>query len=281
MPDIRHPTDSLLTPECDGNQFSLNREQCRDIGEKLSERYKTARPFPSIVLEKFLSDSILSRVWDEFPKPMEGRFENSQSRLKTGYQLDRIDSPFINGLICSLNSANFLVFLEKMTGIKGLIPDPLQLGGGLHETRRGGHLSIHADFNIHPHLKLSRRLNLILFLNPKWESSWGGQLELWERDMSACVLKVEPKIGNAVVFNTDADSFHGHPDPLMCPDNVTRRSLALYYYTALPADADLQQSRTTDFRVRPGSKDKRDYKTSVRHLVRDLCPPILYRRLYR
>ena len=34
-----------------------------------------------------------------------------------------------------------------------------------------------------------------------------------------------------VIFNTTDFSFHGHPEPLKCPDNVTRKSLALYYYT--------------------------------------------------
>ena len=161
-----------------------------------------------------------------------------------------------------------------MTGIKGLIPDPHQAGGGLHETATGGHLSIHADFNIHPKLNLRRRMNLILFLNHDWKSSYGGELELWEKDMSACAKSVSPQIGRAVVFNTEDDSFHGHPEPLTCPEDVFRRSLALYYYT-IPQPGELDQKRTTDFRARPGSADA--FKASGgKNWARKWLPPVIY-----
>lgn len=275
--DAMIETKSLLRLEERQGFLALDRAQCVGVGKELAASYQSAVPFPHAVLESFLAEDLLTRVAAEFPPPAPGRFDDAQSRFKTGYQLDRIESPLINALINALNSHAFLDFLVEMTGIKGLMGDPYQLGGGLHETRRGGHLSIHADFNMHPRLKLKRRLNLILFLNRDWDPAFGGALELWARDMSACRASVLPEIGRAVIFNTDADSFHGHPDPLTCPKDRTRRSLAMYYYAA---DAELestQMSRTTDFRVRPGSHDKPDVKTKARHLLRDLTPPMLWR----
>ena len=60
-------------------------------------------------------------------------------------------------------------------------------GGGLHQTLRGGHLNIHADFTTHHvHEHWARRVNILLYLNEEWHDDWGGRLELWDRDMTAC-----------------------------------------------------------------------------------------------
>lgn len=268
----------LSVREDDGFLF-LDREQCVEAGRALHAAYAAAQPFPHGVFDNFLPADVLDRTIAEFPPNAPGRFSDANSRLKTGYQLERIRSPYINALINALNSHAFLDFLVELTGIPGLIGDPYQVGGGLHETRRGGHLSIHADFNMHPRLKLRRRLNLILFLNHDWDPSFGGALELWERDMSACHSSVLPEFGRAVIFNTDSDSFHGHPDPLACPEDRTRRSLALYYYSYDGALEASTRSHTTDFRARPGSTDKVDWRNRAENLMRDLTPPLIYRWL--
>ena len=96
-------------------------------------------------------------------------------------------------------------------------------------------------------------MNVIVYLNEGWREEWGGALELWNRDMSACVAKVAPLFNRVAIFNTDADSFHGLPDALQCPEGVTRKSLALYYFT------DEQQPfmvRSTEYRARPGDGAK-------------------------
>lgn len=268
-----------LNPRVIGETIFFDRAECRALGDALYPEYVNNNPFPHIVIDDLLPKDILYRVLGEFPKRAKGRFDDDHSRLKTGYQMEKITSPLITNLIDALNSSPFLDFLERMTGIKGLITDPHQAGGGLHETAQGGHLSIHADFNMHPHLRTRRRMNLILFLNENWQDDYGGALELWETDMSAKAKAVMPVIGRAVVFNTESDTFHGHPDPLTCPDNIYRRSLALYYYTVPEEVHLLERSHSTDFRRRPGSKDNLQLSAKLRELAIDLTPPALYRAL--
>src|SRR5438046_411619 len=89
--------------------------------------------------------------------------------------------------------------LAHFPSIAGLISDPHFVGGGLHETKIGGHLGIHADFNIHEQLKLERKLNLLIYLNEDWPEEFGGALELWDRSMRACEKKVAPLFGRAVI----------------------------------------------------------------------------------
>src|SRR6185436_17882303 len=131
--------------------------------------------------------------------------------------------------IWGLNSQVFLTYLETLTGIEGLIPDPHLFGGGLHQIVPGGFLKVHADFNRHEKLKLDRRLNVLIYLNRDWKEEYGGHLELWNRDMSRPERRVLPLFNRCVVFSTTDFSYHGHPDPLRCPEGRTRKSIAMYY----------------------------------------------------
>ncbi|WP_340315370.1 2OG-Fe(II) oxygenase [Rhizorhabdus argentea] len=257
--------------------------QCRKIGAGHAAAYAAAQPFPHIVLDELLDPALLRDMAARFPSA-EGKsfFDRDQERLKFQFAPDEIIDARLRHLLLELNAPAFLGFLEALTGIGGLIPDPYYIGGGLHETRPGGHLSIHADFNLHKQMLVERRLNLLIYLNDDWLPDYGGDLELWDRDMKACAAKVAPILGRAVIFNTDADSYHGHPEPLACPPGRSRRSIATYYYTA-PQTEDLR-SRTTSFRRRPGSSDRRDMRVAVDHLIRNWVPPRLQplaRRLNR
>ena len=66
------------------------------------------------------------------------------------------------------------------------------------------------------------------------------------------VKSVTPVWNRCVIFNTDADSYHGHPDPLATPEGVLRRSVALYYYTASKAVYEEVPNRSTMYAARPG-----------------------------
>ena len=144
------------------------------------------------------------------------------------------------------------IYLEKITGIRSLIADHDLGSGGVHRSSRGGFLNIHADFTVHPYKKnWHRRVNLLVYLNEKWEDNWGGKLELWDKKMNNCVKKISPIFNRCVIFNTDYDSFHGHPEPMTCPDNIYRKSIALYYYTEAKNDV---KTIATNYKARP--KDK-------------------------
>src|SRR5260221_1588329 len=257
---------------------ALDDAECKALGQSLSDQYRNAHPFPHIVIDDFLDSDVLRNVLKDFPSS-EGKqfFDREQERLKFQYQPGEVSSGLVRNLFAELNSRAFLGFLQELTGIEGLIPDPYFEGGGLHETKRGGHLGVHADFNVHDRLKLERRLNLLIYLNEDWDESFGGELELWNKQMSECAVRVKPVFGRAVIFNTALDSFHGHPDPLNCPPQRSRRSIATYYYTAAEEGLPALPRRTTNFRPRPGSDDKRDWQVRRHHFVNDWVPPKLQR----
>lgn len=252
-----------------------------DRGRELRDAYVSASPFPHIVIDDFLPASILDLCLEHFPvapDPDSVSFDRAQERYKTSFNPDYLAPP-VRSFFYSLNSRPFIRFLENLTGIDGLIPDPFFVGGGFHQTTNGGHLSVHADFNLHKALGVERRLNILIYLNRDWDVSYGGALELWDREMKQCVKRIVPEYGRCVVFSTTDVSFHGHPEPVAHPRGLPRRSIALYYYTATWDGS--KRSRTTHFQARPGTRDGFDWAVKSREWLDDLLPPIVKRAWLR
>jgi hypothetical protein len=200
---------------------------------QLRPTYENAQPFPHIVIDGLFPDAELDAVLALFPGPNDlawRRFDNArEKKLGSTYKTDL--APVLRDFLYFMNSAAVLEFLQALTGIDGLIPDPYYGGAGLHQILPGGFLDVHADFNWHPLLRLDRRLNLIVYLNRDWQEAYGGHIELWNRDMTRCEDKVLPLFNRTVIFNTTDFSFHGHPHPLACPEPMSRKSVSLYYYS--------------------------------------------------
>lgn len=219
----------------------FDEQQLAHLARERASAYRTAEPFPHLVEDGLLHPSILERVLDEFEAMDRGGWHVTAAPHERKWSIEdawRV-GPFTSALIAQLNAGRFINFLEELTGIRGLVPDPHLRGGGLHEIRQGGLLGVHADFNIHPLLKLYRRLNLLIYLNKDWQESWGGALELWDRSGQRSVRTIQPVFNRAVLFDTSNFSYHGHPHPLACPPERTRKSVALYYYSLeCPAEGD-------------------------------------------
>jgi len=118
--------------------------------------------------------------------------------------------------------------LQELTHVDGLKADHTLHGGGLHVTDSGGHLSPHIDYARHPIFPdLERRVNLVLFLNPVWQKSWGGAFELWDPNARKVKASVEPAPGRAVAWLPSDTAFHG--TQLVAKDAEARATLAVYY----------------------------------------------------
>lgn len=259
-----------------GQYLHFDAAECLAAGQALRARYASATPFPHIVLDDFLDPAVLKAIAAAYPST-EGRnfFDRAQERLKFQFHPKESLDAVTRNLLAELNGSPFLGFLSTLTGIGGLISDPYYSGGGLHETRAGGHLSIHADFNIHDPMKIRRRINLILYLNEDWPEEYGGHLELWDKEMRSAEVRVAPILARAVIFNTDLDSFHGQPEALTCPPERSRKSIATYYYTAFDEVIADVPKRNTNFRPRPGQAERPDWRVRYEHAVTDWVPPRL------
>lgn len=262
------------------------REALEQRGSDLSTQYKAAKPFPHISMDHFFSPDLLKAIVQEIrsnSETLDFQKDFYGSKKKQGINRFEKFGPNTRDFICFLNSDIFIRFLENLTGIAHLIPDPHLEGGGVHETVTGGFLKMHTDFNWSEKLSLHRRVNLLVYLNENWQEKWGGELLLSEPDLKV-QQKISPILNRAVVFSTTDRSFHGHPEPLACPTDTSRISIALYYYSAeRPAKETFRGlNSATQYKERPGENfELSKSKVFLQKVYERLPEPVkrLYRRL--
>ncbi|MFT4752623.1 MAG: Rps23 Pro-64 3,4-dihydroxylase Tpa1-like proline 4-hydroxylase [Salibacteraceae bacterium] len=217
---------------------------------QFSEQYVANKPFPSLVLDRFLTNDSIQTIQEDFPEVNDQFWTHyiHYNERKHGLTKWEHFPTSIQKLIVELQNQKFIIWLEQLTGIKNLFADVQLEGSGLHQTKNGGYLNIHADFTVHPkHPKWQRRVNVLVYLNDNWNAQWGGHLELWNADMTKCEKRISPVSNRCVIFSTSKNTYHGYPNPISCPENQSRKSIALYYYT----EEDEIIKTATSYKARP------------------------------
>lgn len=253
-------------------------EELKSFGLQQRDQYINADPFPNMYFDNFFIPEKLKEILDEFPDLSKGsdyKF-NDQNQIKLASKGEYRFGEKTKAFMHYLNSQPFLEFLSNLTGIENLIPDPFFDGGGCHQIQPGGLLKIHADFNKHPKTKLDRRLNILVYLNEDWYEEYGGHFELWDKEMKESKKKILPLFNRMALFSTTSTSYHGHPNPLTCPPDRTRKSLALYYYSnGRPAEEMLDglEDHSTLFKKR--AEDKKSTNGSLKEFILQITPPFI------
>jgi len=215
--------------------LSEKNQNIQEIAISLKQKYLNTDPFPHIQLDNFFEDNFLNSVLNDFPDL--SNLKNSQNyqninEIKFANNDYKNFSDKIKLFFDFLNSGIFLKFLQDVTSINEQLCSDLELnGGGLHEIKSGGLLKVHTDFNKHPSNGLDRRINVLIYLNKNWKEEYNGNLELWDKNMRSCRKKITPIFNRMVIFSTTDFSNHGHPDAIKCPENMSRKSIALYYFS--------------------------------------------------
>ena len=203
--------------------------------------FSVAKPFPHAVLDDFLPPVLADLALLHFPPAdspvwrVAGNRHTEHKAVVDYGPLKCKELQFTPEQMCVfqyLNGCPMVKFLETLTSIIGLLPDPHFVEGGFHCVGPQGRLNVHADFSHHARTGLERRVNLLLYLNPDWQPGYGGELKLYDESVQP-VVTVEPVFNRCVIFATSDTSYHGHPEPMTAPGWFRRRSIALYYY-ALP-----------------------------------------------
>jgi hypothetical protein len=234
--------------------------------DDLAREFRSARPFPHVVIDGFLEAGLCRRIAAEFPRYDAERFRNEWGELGKAYHEGvAAIGPAFAELDAGLRSQAFLDLLSRISGIYGLLFDPHYFGGGTHENLHGMELDPHIDFNLHPETRLHRRLNLLLYLNETWDDAWGGALELhtnpWLHPAEDHVKAVSPALNRCVVFETSDHSWHGFRRIDLPPDRreLSRRSFAMYLYTRerpgcqlIPHDITIYTDRPLPEHIQPG-----------------------------
>lgn len=212
--------------------------------ELSAQAYRTATPFNHAVIDKFFESDTAEGLESEFPSYGSEKwhvYSNAIEEKKTANVWNYF--PGLTYKVFSyLCSSEFTAALSKFCGVR-LYPDIGLHGGGWHIHSHGGNLNPHLDYSLHPKLGLQRKINIIVYLSSGLRSEHGGQLGLWDHDPEKhlpgkLVREVEPIFNRAIIFDTTQNSWHGMSRPLVVPEGIYRKSLAIYYLCEPPAGVD-------------------------------------------
>lgn len=193
-------------------------------------------PFPHCVIDNFLPSHLAEELskefidynsdnWFVYNNPLE-----KKKALNNWYYFPKNTYQFFQQLM----SPQFVNFLRNVTSCPELTPDGGLHGAGWHIQGNQGKLNVHLDYSIHPKLDLERKINLIYYLTPEWKDEWGGNLEFWSHDEEnnspkQLIKTIQNKFNRLLLFDTTHNSWHGFSKPIECPENVYRKSIAMYY----------------------------------------------------
>jgi Rps23 Pro-64 3,4-dihydroxylase Tpa1-like proline 4-hydroxylase len=275
------PSDTSVMGALLSEQFTQKLEA---LAQAKAEEYKANQPYPHIYFDNFLPLDVAEAALRDFPEPKEvdwHSYKDVNQHKKLAFDaVERLPAS-IRDVLYFLNTRPMLKFLETLTGIQSVLPDPNYAGGGLHQIRPGGLLEVHADFSYHKGLRLDRRINVLIYLNKDWKEEYGGHFELWDREVKRAEKKILPIFNRCAIFSTTSVSFHGHPEPLACPPDRNRKSIATYYYSngRPEEDPELTHKHEVAFQQRPGV-NRVKASLGVRKVIKSLVPPI-FTDLYR
>ena len=243
---------------------------------ELAAAFQRREPFRHVVIDDFLAVDQAERLLAEFPAFDTKRAlnENGEVGGKAVVEQMRAIGPSYAALDDLIQSPQFLSLLSQITGIPDLLYDPHYFGGGTHENRHGQDLDAHVDFNRHPLTHTHRRLNLIVYLNHAWDEAWGGCLELHSdpRDDADRKIQIAPLFNRAVIFETTEWSWHGFPR-IDLPEgkrDISRKSIALYFYTVERPQEELADTHSTIYVDAPLPDRFREGRTLDDHDVEAL-----------
>ncbi len=206
--------------------------------ENIIHKFLNAEPFEHVIISNFLNKEYAETIAEKFPTDYEG-WHKYCNPLEVKYAYDNINmlDENIQKLFYLMSSDKMINKISNISGIKNITYDDYLHGAGLHAHPRYGRLNMHLDYEKHPYSGMQRRLNVILYMNKEWDSSWNGATELWDKNMEKCVAKSEVKFNTAIIFKTNEISWHGVPEIIMCPENIFRKTIAYYYVSPLESMA--------------------------------------------
>lgn len=233
--------------------------------KNLKEKFDTAVPYRHIVLENFFNDDVANKLFSNFPDidSLNVKRKSLNEDKSEDYHFDRWD-PIFSEVREVIKSEEWCKIMSEITGVDDLKTTMDALGSGVHQGKNGSYVDVHVDVNMNPQANLWRRINLLVYLNKNWKPEYGGDLEVWDKDMSKMYNKVSPTFNRALIFYTDDNSPHGY-NKINVPEGESRKSFYTYYYTELGKDFKYRDSK---FISRPDDSKARKFATTTKEALK-------------
>lgn len=210
----------------------------------LRNSFLNAQPFEHLIIDNFLEESYAEKISNLFPN-LDDLWHKYENPIEVKYTYDDINFLDIElkNYFYYLSTEEVINLIKSISNINNLEYDNYLHGAGLHLHPRYGRLNLHLDYEKHIYSGKERRLNIILFMNKEWDKNWNGANELWNTDVTKCIVKTEVKFNRAILFKTNDISWHGVPDIIKCPNNIFRKTIAFYFVSELNSEKSEEQYR--------------------------------------
>lgn len=271
-------TASLVIDRIRDYLYQRGVEQSHDMlnnFELTPQHYQANQPFPHTVIDQVLHDDNARALQSEILALPDQDFDRYENPFENKYTLRSKEDlpPQLNRLFDFFTSERFVKLLSDLTGYE-LVNDPNKNFWGVHKYQSGDKLDLHVDAGQHPVCGLKKQVTLGLYLSRNWEEQYGGHLELWEGDnaknndakLTKCRVRVAPIFNRMVIFTNNDVSWHGNPDPVVCPSGAWRIFVTLSY---LSHNRDYENKKAKAFFVARPSDPVDPVKDELRLLRAD------------
>ncbi|GGE33364.1 2OG-Fe(II) oxygenase [Psychroflexus planctonicus] len=216
------------------------------------EQNKDAIPY--FFLDELLPDELALQLFNYFPKVNEMMHKNSIRENKyVGFEMNKYNS-LLEECIYAFQEPKVVKLISDICNIQEALPDKNLYAGGLSSMGENQFLNPHLDNSHDKDRKLWRVLNLLYYVTPSWEVSYGGNLELWPNGLKGEPITIHSKFNRLVVMATHQESLHS-----VSPVKYIgfRCCISNYYFSKKPFSLN-DEFHVTSFRGRPNEmlKDK-------------------------
>ena len=197
---------------------------------KISKDFNKSHDFLNryTVIDDLLPSDLAHKIHASFPKGHDMRLMNSFRETKfTSKNVKQMD-PVIGDVLFAFQDERVIRLVEKLTGLTHQNPDPFLYAGGVSLMTKGHFLNPHIDNSHDKDRRLYRCLNLLYYVTPDWKEENGGNLELWDNDVSKKIT-VPSLFNRLVLMETNAHSWHS-VSPVLVDEG--RACVSNYYFSS-------------------------------------------------
>ena len=158
-------------------------------------------------IDNLLPQDLARKIFVAYPSFAEMRLlDTFRERKYTSKSLDKFD-PLISDITFAFQDKRVIDKIAELTGVKDAVGDPHLYAGGISAMARGHFLNPHLDNSHDGEQKNYRVLNLLYYVTPDWEPENGGNLELWNEDVTRAV-EIPSLFNRLVLMATNDKSWH-------------------------------------------------------------------------
>ena len=221
-------------------------------------------------IDGLLPEDLAKKIAGAFPATGGMRLLDSFREKKfTSKALDKYD-PIISDITFAFQDERVINMVAELTGIKDAVGDPHLYAGGISAMERGHFLNPHLDNSHDGEQRNYRVLNLLYYVTPDWAAENGGNLELWDTEVTRPV-EIPSLFNRLVLMSTNDKSWHSVNE--VRTDGI-RRCVSNYYFSPHSPNG-YETTHVTYFMARPEQKLRRlvtkvdsDLRTFLRKVKR-------------